>query len=66
MAFVAAIWPKRYGSSTMGVKKSTVWAMARSPAMRMTAASSAVDVPTRRSPTPSVEGSLERIERRSS
>jgi hypothetical protein len=66
MEFVAAIWPKRYGSSTMGVKKSTVWAMAMSPEMRITAASSAVDVPTRRSPAPSAEGSRERIERRSS
>jgi hypothetical protein len=50
----------------MGVKKSTVCAMARSPAMRITAASSQVDVPTRRSPAPSVEGSFARIERRSS
>jgi hypothetical protein len=64
--FVAAICPNRYGSSTMGVKKSTVCAMAVSPAMRMTAASSLVDVPTRRSLAPSFEGSRERIDRRSS
>jgi hypothetical protein len=29
-AFVAAIRPKSYGSSTTGVKKSTVWTIARS------------------------------------
>jgi hypothetical protein len=66
MEFAAAIWPKTYGSSTMGVKKSTVCAMAVSPTMRRTAASSAVLVPTRRSPIPSVEGRRERIARRSS
>jgi hypothetical protein len=38
----AAMAPKRYGSSTIGVKKSTVCAMAMSPAMRTTAASSLV------------------------
>jgi hypothetical protein len=66
MALVAAICPNRYGSSTMGVKKSTVCAMAVSPTMRSTAASSAVPVPTRRFPIPSVEGRRERIARRSS
>jgi hypothetical protein len=40
--FAAAIAPKRYGSSTIGVKKSTVCAMAMSPVMRTTAASSFV------------------------
>jgi hypothetical protein len=58
--------PKAYGSSTMGVKKSTVCAIATLPVMRMTAASSAVVVPTSRSPAAAVDGNLERIERRSS
>jgi hypothetical protein len=40
--FAAAMAPKRYGSSTMGVKKSTVCAIAMSPEMRTTAASSLV------------------------
>jgi hypothetical protein len=64
--FAAAIAPKTNGSSTIGVKKSTVCAMAMSPLMRRTAASSLVLVPTRRSPSPSDEGSFERTERRSS
>ena len=38
--FTAAIAPKRNGSSTIGVKKSTVCAIAMSPVMRSTAASS--------------------------
>src|SRR5271166_6212944 len=44
---VAAIWPKVYGSSTMGVKKSTVWTSASSGVSRYTPASSAVSKPTR-------------------
>jgi len=40
--FAAAMAPKRYGSSTIGVKKSTVSTMAWSPLMRSTAASSFV------------------------
>ena len=39
-AFAAAICPKRYGSSTMGVKKSTVSMTATSSETRYTAASS--------------------------
>jgi hypothetical protein len=68
--FAAAIAPNVNGSSTIGVKKSTVCAIAVSPPaeewIRRTAASSFVLVPTRRSPSPSVEGSRERTERRSS
>jgi hypothetical protein len=64
--FAAAIAPKRYGSSTIGVKKSTVCAMAMSPVMRTTAASSLVPYPTTRSPSPSWEGSFARTECRSS
>ena len=33
-AFAAAMRPKSYGSSTTGVKKSTVWTSARSAEMR--------------------------------
>jgi hypothetical protein len=55
--FAAAIAPKVKASSTIGVKKSTVCAIAVSPLMRRTAASSFVLVPTRRSPNPSPEGS---------
>src|SRR5437016_8937313 len=47
MAFAAAIAPNQYGSSTRGVKTSTVWTRARSGAMRYTPASSAVLVATR-------------------
>ena len=45
-AFVAALAPNVYGSSTIGVKKSTVATMARSSVSRYTAASSRVRVPT--------------------
>ena len=41
-AFVAAIRPNAYGSSTIGVKKSTVWTMASSSVSCTTPASSAV------------------------
>jgi hypothetical protein len=41
--FVAAIAPKSSGSSTIGVKKSTVWTIARPSSMRRTAASSFVE-----------------------
>src|SRR6266567_6047756 len=44
---VAAIWPKVNGSSTMGVKKSTVWTRAVSGAIRYTPASSARSKPTK-------------------
>ena len=30
IALAAAIWPNRYGSSTIGGKKSSVWTIARS------------------------------------
>src|SRR5437870_10198066 len=46
-AFAAAMRPKSYGSSTMGVKKSTVATIARSGASWMTAASSRVEASTR-------------------
>ena len=45
-AFAAAIAPKLYASSTIGVKKSTVATMARSSVRRKTAASSRVSAPT--------------------
>ena len=45
-ALAAAIWPKVYGSSTIGVKKSTVLTIARSSRRRNTPASSDVSVPT--------------------
>src|SRR6266540_808847 len=48
-ALAAAIWPKMYGSSTIGVKKSTVLTTARSARRRNTPASSEVSVPTIRS-----------------
>src|SRR5439155_26405843 len=48
-ALAAAIAPNSKGSSTMGVKKSTVCTSARSGAIRNTPASSAVEVPTSRS-----------------
>src|SRR5690349_5884656 len=41
-AFVAAIWPKRYGSLTIGVKKSAVCTIASSSVSFTTAASSEV------------------------
>src|SRR3954451_10657386 len=46
-AFVAAIRPKAYGSSTIGVKKSAVCTMASSGVSCTTPASSAVSAPTR-------------------
>src|SRR6266571_3120901 len=46
-AFAAAMRPKSYGSSTMGVKKSTVATIARSGATWMTAASSRLEASTR-------------------
>src|SRR5579863_2517230 len=42
----AAMWPKVNGSSTTGVKKSTVWTSARSSLSRYTPASSLVVKPT--------------------
>ena len=48
-AFVAAIRPNVYGSSTSGVKKSIVCTTASSSEMRQTAASSRPVWPTRRS-----------------
>src|SRR4051812_24927556 len=45
-AFVAAIRPNQYGSSTIGVKKSAVWTMARSSVSCTTPASSAVSAAT--------------------
>src|SRR2546428_819151 len=57
-AFAAAICPKVYGSSTMGVKKSTVWTSAISGLSRYTPASSLVSKPT------STFGSLGRGKRR--
>src|SRR5260370_10242476 len=45
-AFAAAICPKVCGSSTMGVKKSTVWTIAISGLSRYTPASSLVSKPT--------------------
>eukprot|EP00825_Cyclidium_porcatum_P002437 TRINITY_DN11124_c0_g1_i3.p1 TRINITY_DN11124_c0_g1~~TRINITY_DN11124_c0_g1_i3.p1 ORF type:complete len:126 (-),score=0.67 TRINITY_DN11124_c0_g1_i3:2-379(-) len=42
----AAIWPKVQGSSTIGVKKSTVWISAVSLLSLQTPASSEVSVPT--------------------
>jgi hypothetical protein len=45
-AFVAAIRPNAYGSSTTGVKKSTVCTIARSAVRRTTPASSDVAVAT--------------------
>src|SRR5207249_6576376 len=48
-ALAAAIAPNWKGSSTIGVKKSTVCTSARSGAIRNTPASSAVEVPTSRS-----------------
>src|SRR3954451_1458205 len=45
-AFVAAIRPKAYGSSTIGVKKSAVCTIARSGVSCTTPASSAVSVAT--------------------
>src|SRR3954447_11177990 len=45
-AFVAAMRPKAYGSSTIGVKKSAVWTSARSSLRRTTPASSAVSAAT--------------------
>jgi len=48
-AFVAAIRPNVYGSSTSGVKKSIVWTTASSSEIRHTAASSPVAEPTRSS-----------------
>src|SRR3954467_10036258 len=45
-ALVAAIRPNAYGSSTIGVKKSTVWTIARSSVSCTTPASSAVSVAT--------------------
>src|SRR5918995_780982 len=53
-AFVAAIRPQSYGSSTMGVKKSVVTTRARSSRRRYTAASSAVSSPTSRLASASV------------
>src|SRR2546425_9238886 len=46
-AFAAAMRPKSYASSTMGVKKSTVATIARSAERRNTAASSRVAASTR-------------------
>src|SRR2546425_11649003 len=46
-ALAAAMRPKSYGSSTMGVKKSTVATIARSAERRNTAASSRVAASTR-------------------
>src|SRR5438477_7741189 len=46
IALVAAIWPNQNGSSTMGVKKSTVCTSARARSIRNTPASSAVAEPT--------------------
>src|SRR6266550_8531005 len=48
IAVVAAIWPNQNGSSTMGVKKSTVCTSARARSIRNTPASSAVAEPTSR------------------
>jgi hypothetical protein len=48
-AFAAAMRPQRSGSSTIGVKKSTVWMSARSSSIRMTPASSDPANPTSRS-----------------
>ena len=45
----AAIWPKSYGSSTTGVKKSVVTTSARRASSRQTAASSGAPSPTSRS-----------------
>ena len=45
-ALVAAMRPNAYGSSTIGVKKSTVCTIARSSLRRTTPASSEVAVPT--------------------
>src|SRR3954454_19264987 len=59
-AFVAAIRPNRYGSSTIGVKKSTVVTSARSSRTRTTPASSAPAAPT------STRGSLGRGSSRTS
>jgi tetrahydromethanopterin S-methyltransferase subunit A len=42
----AAIWPKVYGSSTIGVKKSAVSITALSSVILYTAASSEVSIPT--------------------
>src|SRR5258705_6240611 len=47
-AFAAATWPKTYGSSTIGAKKSTVWTSAMSSDNRKTPASSIVSWPTSR------------------
>jgi len=44
--FAAAMRPKSYGSSTMGVKKSTVSSAAMSSVNRYTAASSLVSKPS--------------------
>ena len=46
IAFVAAMRPQSYGSSTIGVKKSSVAMMARSSSSAQTAASSPVSTPT--------------------
>jgi hypothetical protein len=46
MAFVAAMRPKSYGSSTMGMKKSVVAITQVSSSICQTAASSPVSVPT--------------------
>src|SRR5215472_603562 len=44
--FAAAIWPNEWGSSTIGVKKSTVWTSAISALSWYTPASSLVSKPT--------------------
>src|SRR5271156_6621750 len=49
IALAAAIWPKVNGSSTTGVKKSTVLTIARSSERRNTPASSPVEIPTSKS-----------------
>ena len=48
MALTAAIWPKVKGSSTVGVKKSTVCTSARSSEILYTPASSACSYPVKR------------------
>ncbi len=45
-AFVAAMRPNAYGSSTIGVKKSALWTIAISSLRRTTPASSAVSTAT--------------------
>jgi hypothetical protein len=61
IALVAAMRPKSYGSSTIGMKKSVVATSACVSLIRYTAASSADSLPTSKFGNAAVSGALARI-----